>query len=155
MYLWSGLLLFDNLCVLWWYAHSTREQVEMMRRAQADAELERFTQNKPVVLTEVGPDGRYVMRNVGAGPALNVYGVSPKQPHPGVLGGLGIGQERELTGWLQNDAHNRALPAWSHVLVAEGTRTRTRRWNPTLNAGLADGSLVAHDLFDHGPDSRM
>ena len=133
---------------------SAQEQLSLLRRESADAELDRYRRNKPIVLTELGRDGTYTMRNVGEGPALNVYILVPGQTQPGTLGGLGVNEERQLTGWVQNHVHGAPQP-WSHVLIAEGIRTRTRRWNPTLNAGLVAIRLVAHDLFDPDPASQM
>jgi hypothetical protein len=119
MYLASGLLLFDNLCVLWWYAHSTRELVrkaESQQRileaqlGQAQAEYKEsqrqlLVSQKPVVYTErvEDPDhtGRvnYFVRNAGGGPAVNVYYIGLFDlmfGEPISLGALAAGDARLL-----------------------------------------------------------
>jgi hypothetical protein len=68
VYVWSGLLLFDNLCVVWWYAD------------RADAQLQfNYAQSvigyKPIVFLDAaraasdslgGISTHYIARNVGA-----------------------------------------------------------------------------------------
>jgi hypothetical protein len=53
MYLLSGLLLFDNLCVLWWYADSTRRQMEATEQEVYENRLARWRDNKPIVFLEL------------------------------------------------------------------------------------------------------
>lgn len=136
---------------------NTREQLALAREDQADAARERFRRNKPIVLTDVDSSGRYVLRNVGGGPALNVYWL-PSSSHDTKalpLGGLGVGEERPLPDVAVIDIAEGSY--WSHMLIAEGIRTRTRRWSATLNCGFCftNAPIVVHDLFDHGPGSHM
>jgi len=101
MYLASALLLLDNLCVIWWYAHLTKQQKEA---AQKQLELagkqlalsgkDYVERNKPVVYSDRWEDPErtgnfhYVIRNVGGGFAVNVYFIG------GLLGSCG-GQVHE------------------------------------------------------------
>lgn len=152
MYLASGLLLFDNLCVLWWYADSTRQlgvatgrqaaaaerqmvvterQLALAQQEYQDAWLERWRENKPVVFAQWGPDGNPQIKNAGAGMAVNVYVVAPSQggkPRQEVLGAIGSGEVVKIRGNAEQLIRTRG-----HVLIAEGVPTRTRRWNPSLN----------------------
>lgn len=102
MYLVSGLLLFDNLCVLWWYAHLTREVAEAASeqakaaKRQSEVSEEQFALTKaqvvaaedrlkrselPCVVIEwhrLEPRGpaseawTYMARNLGPGTAINI-----------------------------------------------------------------------------------
>ncbi|HLG57931.1 MAG TPA: hypothetical protein VI485_21475 [Vicinamibacterales bacterium] len=152
MYLASGLLLFDNLCVLWWYADSTRElgvatgrqaeaaerqmvvterQLALAQQEYHDAWLERWRENKPVVFAQWGSDGNPEIKNAGAGMAINVYVLGADRggrPRREVLGALGSGEVIRVRGNAEQ-----LLRTPGHVLIAEGVPTRTRRWNPSLN----------------------
>lgn len=133
----SGLVLFDNLCVLWWYAHSTWEQ-----KAAAQAQLH-FTskdyieRNKPVVYSDLWEDPEregayhYVVRNVGGGFALNVYFLEAGG-FPFTIGALAAGTERRLPAILNQELVE-ARGGASHILVAEGPFSRTTQWTATLN----------------------
>ncbi len=72
-YLLSGLLLFDNLCVLWWYANLTEQQKEAAKQQLRLAKKDYIERNKPVVYSdrwehpEKEGDFCYVIRNVGGG----------------------------------------------------------------------------------------
>jgi hypothetical protein len=46
---------------------------------------------------------------------------------PVSIGSIAAGEKRILPPHLVGP------PAQSHILIAEGVRSRTRRWNPTLN----------------------
>jgi len=47
MYLASGLLLFDNLCVLWWYADSTKQQLALAQAEFKESQRERLIFREP------------------------------------------------------------------------------------------------------------
>jgi hypothetical protein len=155
MYLASGLLLFDNLCVLWWYAHSTRELVrkaESQQRileaqlGQAQAEYKEsqrqlLVSQKPVVYTErvEDPDhtGRvnYFVRNAGGGPAVNVYYIGLFDlmfGEPISLGALAAGDARLLPTRV-NSFLQEGHGGIKYVLLGEAHFTRTTQWTPTLN----------------------
>ncbi|HEY2982428.1 MAG TPA: hypothetical protein VGJ22_14685 [Anaerolineales bacterium] len=182
MYFASGLLLFDNLCVLWWYADSTKKLVysaEAQRRileaqlGQAQAEYKEsqrqvLVSQKPVVYTErvEHPDREghvnYFVRNAGGGPAVNVYYIG--------LFELAFGQPISLGALAAGDA--RPLPAAVHkilreghggiryVLVAEAHYTRTTQWTPTLNvrthtAGRHGGQVLYRTAEPAIPPPRL
>lgn len=155
MYLLSGLLLFDNLCVLWWYADSTKQLVhkaEAQRALLADQVTQGYEEyaesrrrllvaQKPAVYIErvEDPDRQghvnYSVRNAGGGPAVNVFYMG--------LFDLGFGEPRSLGAVAASDV--RALPyqinselqqghgGIAYLLIAEGHYTRTTQWTPTLN----------------------
>jgi hypothetical protein len=126
----STLLLFDNLLAVWWYSVMTREQLNVAKQ-QADLENEaRRQQHQPVVVTRRDrTSGKYFLRNVGAGLALNVYGVWPDQKGDYStlrFGSLGAGAERPLAGFeeiivLPKLGHG----GGPHLVIAEGVHTRT------------------------------
>lgn len=87
--LWAGLLLVDNLIVVWWYASLTGKAVEAAQsqaRVTRDqfrlAQEEQNAKKRPCVVIDwkylpprlpTSPHGHtYVARNVGPGLALNV-----------------------------------------------------------------------------------
>jgi hypothetical protein len=155
MYLLSGLLLLDNLGLLWWYADSTKQLVhkaEAQRALLADQVAQGYAEytesqrrlliaQKPAVYIErvEDPDRQghvnYSVRNAGGGPAVNVYYVG--------LFDLEFGEPRSLGAVAASDV--RALPylinkqlqeghgGIAYVLIAEGHYTRTTQWSPTLN----------------------
>lgn len=169
MYLANALLLFANLLVLWWYADSTRRQsiategqLSITQRQLQIAETElhnswavRWQDIKPMVFMDGrrfdSDTHRRFITNVG-GPALNVfYMVDVSKPLAAAipLGAIGPGEQRELTEFgLRFD------DAWRHVLIAEGIRGRTRRWNATLNVGSERYSSAVHAIFDVGKDAK-
>ena len=141
MYLASGLLLFDNLCVLWWYADSTKQQLALAQVEFKESQRQRLVSQKPVVYTERVEDPEraghvsYFIRNAGGGPAVNVYYIGLFDlafGQAGSLGALAAGDARLLPRGVgailrEGDAGIR------YVLVAESLYTRTTQWNPTLN----------------------
>ena len=165
MYLASGLLLFDNLCVLWWYADSARRQAHATEDETRESRLARWRENKPTVFIELDklidviseeiPDQPYshpvyVIRNTGNGPALNVFllvDVSLQSAATIPLGALGAHEQRSVPYGQGGE--------FRHVMIAEGLSTRTRRWNATLNLGLRGSGEVVHGLFDLGPGRTM
>jgi len=152
MYLASGLLLFDNLCILWWYAHTTRQlglavgrqaaaaeqqmaatekQLALAQQEYRDTWLERWRENKPVVFSQWGSDGNPEIKNAGAGMAVNVYVLTVDQngaPRHEVLGVVRPGEIVKVRGNAEQ-----LIRSPAHVLIAEGIPSRTRRWNPTFN----------------------
>jgi hypothetical protein len=150
----TAYFLLANFVVVWWYAWLTRGLLQESRtlaqitanqfklaqtRASNEQKL-RWSDNKPLVAT-VANGGRLWIRNVGGGPALNVfYLASDPGAEPIGLGSLGVGQERQLPHGLSEPTDN-----WRHILVAEGLSSRTRRWNPMLNVGIGT-ALTAHEV---------
>lgn len=152
MYLASGLLLFDNLCILWWYAHTTRQlglaagrqaaaaeqqmaatekQLTLAQQEYRDTWLERWRENKPVVFSQWGLDGNPEIKNAGAGMAVNVYVLAVDRngaPRHEVLGVVRPGEVVRVRGNAEQ-----LIRSPAHVLIAEGIASRTRRWNPTFN----------------------
>lgn len=138
MYLASGLLLFDNLCVLWWYAHNTQDQTRQQIR-------EWRIQNKPVVFLdrEMVPSGasarsdmRYVVRNVGPGIAINVHLLSAHDDGRwGVdtIGALEAGGSRVLPEHVDQRLEAHAGRLKGRLVVAEAMRMRTAQWMVTVN----------------------
>ena len=152
MYLASGLLLFDNLCALWWYAHSTQEQKQAAQQQLQLAGKDYIERNKPVVYSDrwEDPDRKgayhYIIRNVGGGFALNVYFVEPGRL-PVALGALAAGAERRLP----SDLNDELVKAWTgamHILIAEGPFSRTTQWTATLNYRIPD-NVVAGGQVEH------
>jgi hypothetical protein len=162
-YLASGLLLFDNLCVLWWYADSTRRQVQTSEQEAYENRVARWRENKPTVFIELSGFvdcvdesdevfslPKYVIRNTGNGPALNVFlMLDVTFPSAAVvpLGALGTHEERPV-----DYGHN---GEFRYVIIAEGLPTRTRRWNATLNLGVRGSNQVVHGLVDLGTNRTM
>lgn len=151
----QGLLLFNTLLVVWVYTIATESQAESVRSQIALSEAEhralqlaRWQENKPVVFVDQrhdpdrGPNHyRYVATNVGGGFAVNVYGVfqhssnnNQRRTFWESLGALAPGGERVL---LESPGRENR-----YVIVAEGVKTRTRRWNPTLHLVLPDGRVM-------------
>jgi len=140
---WAGLLLFDNLIVVWWYAHLTREVATSTRDAahsattQARISLEQQKESRrPCVVIEWQftkrsvphfPDGHtYIARNVGRGLALNVVYVEDLDAttvgdrlHIGALASDGyVELPPELVQQLNREAEQ-PIGRTRHVLIAE------------------------------------
>lgn len=154
MYLLSGLLLFDNLCVLWWYAYSTRQLVEASREqvkaAQGEAgraelryqesQRQLLVSLKPLVSVErvEDPDrpgwAAYRLRNAGGGPAINVYYIGLLDmvfQGPRALGSVGPGMSRALPAHIAETLRE-GHGGVTFLLLAEALYTRTTQWVPTL-----------------------
>lgn len=163
MYLVSGLLLFDNLCVLWWYADSAKRQAQATEDETRENRLARWRESKPTVFIELGEfvpvvdqgsDEPYTLptfliRNTGNGPALNVFlvmHIDTPTAAPIALGALGAHEQRSIDYGHSGE--------FRYVIVAEGLATRTRRWNATLNLGTRRHHVV-HGLVDLGAQRAM
>jgi len=146
--LWAGLLLLDNLVVLWWYARRTQDQYDLAVRQYREG-------NKPFVVTKkedcAGGGCRYHVINIGPGLAVNVWyveGDATQRTRVVPLGALGSGDSQLLAEPMQREYCDRAVVRW-HALVAEAIYTRTARWNTTINVRLHDpGGLMRHQLAD-------
>mgnify|MGYP003346867624 CR=1 FL=1 len=152
--MWTGLLLFDNLAVVWWYAHLTGELARTSRKQFDLAAAQHLQANKPIVITERIEDPHtrafhYFIRNVGAGTAINVWFLdddSKVSPRVRSLGALAAKGSRlliaEVEGSLCNSGGN-----FRHVLAAEGIISRTSQWTLTLNARSSQaGGEMTHCL---------
>jgi hypothetical protein len=146
MYLASGLLLFDNLCVLWWYAHTTQE-LAVAAQDQARQRIREWRiQNKPVVFLDrdttpshASADGHampYVVRNVGPGIAINVYLLSAQGDgrwDVETIGALEPGASRVLPEHVDQRLEAHAGRLSGRLVVAEAMRMRTAQWMVTVN----------------------
>jgi hypothetical protein len=159
MSLWSGLLLFDNLCVLWWYAHTTQQQATAAQQqavaaeAQINVRLREWRiQNKPVVFLdrEMAPsrasadryDTTYIVRNVGPGIAINVHVLTAHVDgrwDVETIGALEPGGSRVLPQLRHLEASAGELAG--RIVVAEAMRMRTAQWVVTLNAADKNGQI--------------
>jgi hypothetical protein len=149
----TAYFLFANFVVVWWYAWLTRgileesrvatttatEQLRLARARDVNEQKVRWSERKPLVFT-FAKGGYLSVVNVGGGPALNVFYIGTRGDTPMGLGALGVGQERRIPHGM-----DQPTDAWRHVLIAEGVSSRTRRWNPTLNVGIAT-ALTAHEI---------
>ena len=170
---WSGLLLFDTLVMVWWYAALTRhlrdaartqidiaaQQVEAAKKQFGLAWTQRREANKPfvVVARQRRPDRErlqgaenfgYVVRNIGTGLAVNVhYAVADDKGRLELssLGSLaGLG-ETPIPLFFERRLVDQAGYPRHIVIVAEGLMTRTNRWNVTINV-LLPGTDVRHGI---------
>lgn len=159
MYLASGLLLFDNLCVLWWYAHTTQQQATAAQQqavaaeAQINVRLREWRiQNKPVVFLdrEMVPsrasageyERAYVVRNVGPGIAINVHVLTARADNGwdvDTIGALEAGGSRAVPELRHLDAHDGRLAG--RIVVAEAMRMRAAQWMVTLNVADKNGQI--------------
>ena len=131
--LWQGLLLFDTLVVVGIYTLATWRLVEA-------SVVERSDRYKPLVVT-VTDLGHYAVRNIGPGPALNVYVVVPVGPYdPNVhrVGALGAG------GHVIPPPQYFALQGApvNHIVITEALRSRTWQWSASLNVVTPHGVAV-------------
>lgn len=133
--IWAGLLLFDNLLVLWWYAHLTGEVAKSTTTQAAVSQRQQDQSERPCVLIEwqfappslaTQPAGHtYVARNVGRGIALNVLHVEDlDSPNLELLhiGALEPGQSTQLPTALVerlNVEERDHLERKRHLLIAE------------------------------------
>ena len=150
---WTVILLIDNILAVWWYSLMTRhhvsvgeQQLELATRQFQDEWRSRRQQLKPIVFTDYDrTTSKHVIRNVGGGFAINVYGVIPEgvDDAPGiyVLGSLAAGSALPL----EDAMDSLATDDKAHMLLAEGTFTRTAQWNPTLNA-LNHWGNISHEI---------
>ncbi len=162
----TGYLLFINLLVLWWYAHTTKrlaetgqKQVEAAQNQYALGLTLRRESNKPFVVLERIIDrdkpgyANYAIRNVGPGVAVNVFvgtpapGTQDKQNRAGTyrvdsLGALGSGGISILPDRLDRLLCEEQGRSSGVVLIAEGIDTRTDKWTCTLNALTPGGEVL-------------
>jgi len=138
---WAGLLLLDNLCVLWWYATTTHAQLALTQAEFKESHRRLLVAQKPVVYTERAehPEhpGRvnYWIRNAGGGPAINVYYLGLFDlafQDPIALGAVAADDARVLPAAVKTTLHN-GDAGIKFVLLAEAPYTRTTQWTPTLN----------------------
>jgi len=182
MYLASGLLLFDNLCVLWWYAHTTQELAVAAQDEAGQRIREWRIENKPVVFLDrdATPSNAsadrhvmpYVVRNVGPGIAINVYILSAQVDgrwDVDAIGALEPGACRALPEHVDQLLEAHAGRLSGRLVVAEAMRMRTAQWMVTVNMpdntgqvrhgylseSVADGVHTLQELLErHGPTLR-
>lgn len=172
----AALLLFDNLCVLWWYAWLTRrlvdngEQQHALQRQQLEQATKEFAESQRQLLVSLKPDvfaervedaeyghATYVAHNTGGGPAINVYYLGWEElgrlSQPVAIGSLTASEERRLPRQIRGNLERGGTMKF--VLLAEAHFTRTRQWNVTLNvrtqeAGTHGGQVIhrAADVAD-------
>jgi hypothetical protein len=153
----SGLLLLDNLCVLWWYAHTTQELADSAQRQIGMRITELRIQNKPIVFLdrELVPSRAsadrnetvYVVKNVGPGIAINVHVLTEHVDgrwDVDTIGALEAGGRRVLPEHMDHRLEEHAGRLSGRVVVAEAMRTRTVHWVVTVNVPDGTGH-VRHD----------
>lgn len=137
---WAGLLLFDNLIVVWWYAtltaravRTSETQAELSRQQLALSRESEEEKRKPCVVIdwkfvpslrpEAPPGHTYVARNVGAGLALNVVFVedlNAQQLDTNHIGALQAGGEAQLPQTLVNSLNEETpITRKRRLLIAE------------------------------------
>jgi hypothetical protein len=136
----------------------TEDQVRAMENELHRSRIARLQDNKPTVVIdrrdhpERGTENyEFVLCNIGRGFAVNVYDVTPPKHGWRSLGGLAAGAERPVPPWLQaelTDTGNKGR--FQHIIIAEGPRSRTRRWNPTLNLLRTDGTVIHLFTYPQG-----
>ena len=152
---WSALLLFDNLVVIWWYADSASKQHRLAETTRGEANRPfAVVDCKRVADTEQSPGAqtRYVIRNVGPGLAVNVFYAVDEDAGLAIraLGALEGRGERTLPDGLEQPLRNARGATHVFVMVAEGIASQVGRWTVTINALLPSGE-VAHRfvVLDH------
>lgn len=151
MYLASGLLLLDNLVILWWYAHTTHELAVAAKDQTRQQVREWRIHNKPVVFLDRGTapsrasaDSHamaYVVRNVGPGIAINVYILTAQVDGKWdvtPMGALEAGGSRLLPEHTDQLLEAHAGRLAGRLVVAEAMRMRTAQWMVTVN--MPDGT---------------
>jgi hypothetical protein len=133
----------------------TQKQLHVMEKELHRGRVGRLQDNKPTVVIERVQDQQggwaYVLSNVGRGFAVNVFEVNPDLPGWRSFGGIGAGAQRPVPADLAEKLTNPGNKhRFKHILIAEGPRTRTRRWNPTLNLLLTDGWFVHRFTYPEG-----
>ena len=155
--LWSGILVFANLIVLWWYALRTEDLAEISRDQHALATKQYLEANKPiVVVTPVrtpldANNVHYALSNIGPGIAVNIYeititGGKTRQATFTYLGGLGPGADRLLPPDIAVRFQEAAMNGREAqmILLTETMFTRTAPWIGTINRLVANGEVVHH-----------
>jgi hypothetical protein len=168
----SGLLLFDNLLVLWWYAHRTEEQARTSRelfnlaREQFNLAQEQYRstearfaeEEKPRVIVDwrfapppgpgFGAGWFYVARNLGPGRAFNVVLLLPTGPDasPYPLGTMEGGDENRLPQDVITALNQGASSGTLAVFVIATTRSG-RRWVISENRVLPT-NRIAHRFLE-------
>jgi hypothetical protein len=152
---WAGLLLVDNIALLWWYANLTRQQVDgaraqcnllerQLKQAQDEfrhSQALQLVSFKPVVYIEriENPDYPanvdYAIRNAGGGAAINVYYIGLQElafNEPRSIGSVAPGDSRVLPRAI-NTILQEGHASVRFLLLAEAHYTRTTQWTPTLH----------------------
>jgi hypothetical protein len=124
-----------------------------------DAQVERQEElvqqiiaRKPLVVTNLGPNGQYEIRNIGNAIAINVW-LLPESGE-GValgLGSLDVHEARTIGGSVLRQPHTLIAQARPSEFVAEGLR---RPFTVTFNV-MAGDSGVRHGLDRNPPDERL
>jgi hypothetical protein len=166
--LWAGLLLFDNLAVLWWYAYTTKQQLDHSKAAFAESQRHLLIAQKPLLYVErvEDPDRRghvtYRVRNAGAGSAVNAYYIGLAEllfSEPRAIGSVAPGDARLLPAEI-NRILQEGGAGIKFVIVAEAHYTRTTQWTPTLNvrtqtAGRHGGQVLYRTAEPAVPPPRF
>jgi hypothetical protein len=154
--LWSGILVFANLVVLWWYALRTEDLAKVSQAQHALAMKQYLEATKPIVVvapvrTPVDPDNvHYAVTNIGSGIAVNIYevaitGGTQRQAHSTNLGGLAGASERllppDLDVRFMEAAMNPGREA-EMILLTETMFTQTGGWVGTINRIGQDGEVI-------------
>lgn len=158
----AAYFVIANLFVLWWYADTTKQLLDVSRAQVATsgdqlAETIRASRiaHKPFVVIEgIQKDHgwfHYFVRNIGPGLAVNVWLLreAPNgEPLPQSLGSLGPGDSRLLFGPLEKELCDQA-GVYPIALFAEGLITRTAQWTATINVReRASGSEMRNKPFE-------
>ena len=145
---WLALLLFDNLLIIWWRGDLESKHQRLMEATRTEvnkpfAVIDRIREPEP----EDAPvePGRYAVRNIGTGLAVNVFYVVEDDAGLAIrsIGALAGQAERALPETLERPLRNARGAALQFVIVAEGLATQLGRWTVTANVLLSTGE-VAH-----------
>jgi hypothetical protein len=139
------------------------DQLKVMRDELHHGRVARKQDNKPTVVLDRRDHPErgsgnfdFVLCNVGRGLAANVYEVNPARQGWRSLGGLAAGAERPVPPWLYEELNNPGdEKRFQHIIIAEGIRSRTRRWNPTLNLFLTDSTFIHLFTYPHGDKDSL
>ena len=159
----SGLLLFDNLCVLWWYSDRTNQLAAIAQKQLHFQWTQWQIGNKPLVFLDAhrwtdknGLDAcEYVLHNVALGVAINMHVTHRGDDGRWIVeafGALPSGGKLKIPGLKYNDPlrdHGGRMPG--RIVIAEAIRSRSKQqWIVTVNVLDARGD-VHHQFvdFDH------
>jgi hypothetical protein len=152
---WSVLVLFDILVIVWWYADLANKQYRL-------AETTRSESIKPFAVIDQTHGfeadhrpSRYVARNIGPGLAVNVLYVVEDDAGLSIqsIGALAGHAERALPESLQRPLRDAHGATHRFLVVSEGLPTQPSRWTATANVLLPTGE-VAHRVLRLEPEKR-